>query len=249
VVLSPHFDDAALSCGHLLARADVGVVVTVFAGTPGAYPSPLTNWDARCGFREGDDVVAVRRAEDEGALAALTVKPVTLDFVEAAYRGKARVEASAIAAALEPVLGEHDPTSVAFPLALWHRDHLLVRSAALTLRRADDGRAWIAYGEFPYVWRQDDLAARRVAGLRRRGYRLTPVLAPPSWPVAKSEAIRAYRSQIAGMGLVGHLDRVGEAAEHLWLVRDRPPLAVRAWRWAAYRSGLVRADATGGVGA
>jgi hypothetical protein len=71
VVFSPHFDDAAMGAGHLLLAHPGSTVVTVFAGRPARYPAHPTEWDALGGFRAGDDVVAVRRAEDEAALAVL----------------------------------------------------------------------------------------------------------------------------------------------------------------------------------
>ena len=63
LVISPHFDDAVFSCGHLLAAAPGAVVVTVFGGRPDTYPSPVCPWDADCGFGEESDIVAVRRAK------------------------------------------------------------------------------------------------------------------------------------------------------------------------------------------
>ena len=37
VVVSPHLDDALLSCGELLARCGGASVVTLFAGAPADY--------------------------------------------------------------------------------------------------------------------------------------------------------------------------------------------------------------------
>ena len=54
VVLSPHFDDAAMGAGHLLASYPDTTVVTVLAGPPPAYPDPPSDWDALGGFKAGD---------------------------------------------------------------------------------------------------------------------------------------------------------------------------------------------------
>ena len=56
VVVSPHLDDAVLGCSYLLAAHPGATVVTVFAGRPPEYPSPMERWDAICGFVEGDDI-------------------------------------------------------------------------------------------------------------------------------------------------------------------------------------------------
>ena len=60
VVLSPHFDDAAMGAGEMLihhAGRAATTVITVLAGRPPAYPDPPSDWDALGGFRAGDDVV------------------------------------------------------------------------------------------------------------------------------------------------------------------------------------------------
>ena len=81
VVLSPHFDDAAMGAGELLihhAGRSATTVITVVAGRPPKYPDEATEWDALGGFRAGDDVVAVRREEDRAAMEVLGAKPVWL---------------------------------------------------------------------------------------------------------------------------------------------------------------------------
>src|SRR3954463_7021571 len=69
VVVSPHFDDAVLSAGQLLAKHRGTPVITVMGGqrTGGSYDE-VSWWDALGGFKPGDDVVAARRAEDKAAL-------------------------------------------------------------------------------------------------------------------------------------------------------------------------------------
>ena len=77
-VISPHLDDAALSCSLLLLEHPGSVVVTVFAGGP-PHVDPLSGWDVACNvFRPGDDVIARRRAEDAEACELLKASPVHL---------------------------------------------------------------------------------------------------------------------------------------------------------------------------
>src|SRR4051812_34380588 len=85
VIVSPHLDDAVLSCARLMAVHPGVNVVTVFAGNPPAYPEPQRLWDAQSGFAPGDDVMAARRAEDVAALAVLDATPTHLDFIEHSY--------------------------------------------------------------------------------------------------------------------------------------------------------------------
>ena len=76
VVVSPHFDDAVLGATHLIAGHPGTTVITVLGGRPPAYPEVPTSWDACGGFRAGDDVVALRREEDNAAMAFLEATPV-----------------------------------------------------------------------------------------------------------------------------------------------------------------------------
>ena len=71
VVVQPHFDDAVMGAGYLIAGHPGTTVVTVFGGRPPAYPETPTEWDALGGFKAGDDIVALRRGEDIAALAEL----------------------------------------------------------------------------------------------------------------------------------------------------------------------------------
>ena len=100
LVVSPHLDDAVLSCGHLIARAEEALSITAFAGTPDRYPTPLTAWDSACGFQSGDDIVEKRRVEDARALEILGASARGLDFLDLQYRNGAKPDAKALAAVL-----------------------------------------------------------------------------------------------------------------------------------------------------
>ena len=53
VVVSPHPDDAVLSCGQFLARHPGTTVITVFCGQPVRYPDPPNRWSVLSGFAPG----------------------------------------------------------------------------------------------------------------------------------------------------------------------------------------------------
>ncbi len=72
LVVSPHMDDAVLSCGELIPQLDDCVVMTVFAGAEGVDWSIRRGWDAEnSGIPVGTDVVSLRIAEDDDALSRL----------------------------------------------------------------------------------------------------------------------------------------------------------------------------------
>ena len=128
VVLSPHLDDAVLSCWHLLSGPGELRVINVFAGLPSG---DVGWWDEMTGATDSRVRVRERRAEDRAALAIAGREAVNLDLLEAQYR----VNGSA-PAALEAVLPHLSPDDlVCVPAALRpHRDHELVRGTGLALR-------------------------------------------------------------------------------------------------------------------
>ncbi|HEX6364363.1 MAG TPA: PIG-L family deacetylase, partial [Albitalea sp.] len=147
LVVSPHLDDAVLSCGRRLAAHPGGVVVTVFAGTP-RDGERLTDWDARCGFAGAAQAMAARRDEDRAALARLRARPVWLDFLDAQYGETPALEA--VREALAHVLGEARPDTVLYPLGLFHSDHLLAHEASRLALAAHPRVRALAYEDVPY---------------------------------------------------------------------------------------------------
>lgn len=181
VVLSPHLDDAVLSCGgRLAATAAAGgraLVVTIFAGDDPVSPvNPLAGELRRVWNLPAGEVIAARRGEDLEACRRLGVDALHWRFPEALYR------ASAAGAPLYPTLADlyaepraeeatlRDELAGAIaalpgaglllaPLAVGgHVDHHLARRAA-----EQSGRDVAFYEEFPYVeWKR--LALGRALG-------------------------------------------------------------------------------------
>ena len=116
VVVSPHFDDAALGAAHLLTSYRGSTVVTVFGGRPPAYPAEPTSWDACGGFVAGDDVVALRRLEDVAAMEVLGAVPRWLEFADHQYlKGDERARPDEVAPELGALIRELGPTAVFLP--------------------------------------------------------------------------------------------------------------------------------------
>jgi len=152
VVLSPHFDDAALSLGGTIARATRDRarvdVITVFANDPdseaGAGP-----WDAACGFTTAAEAASVRREEDRHACEFLGAKPLWLPFADFEYE-QAFDDNRLWNALAEVAQGADTVLTPGFPLVA--PDH--ARLTCLLLGRPLPGVRLALYVEQPYAtWR------------------------------------------------------------------------------------------------
>jgi LmbE family N-acetylglucosaminyl deacetylase len=222
VVLSPHFDDAAMGAGHLLATYPDSTVLTVFAGRPPAYPDPPGKWDAAGGFQAGDDVVGVRREEDLRAMEVLGTSHHWLEFSEHAYLAPPdRPTPDQIAPALERALREINPTAVFAPMGLGNPDHVVVHDTALLVRQSLDEVAWFCYEDHGYK-HIPGLLAWRVAKLLRAEPWPTPAIVPLHLDEArKRRAIWSYASQIPPL-----------EQEHALTARMEGPVPEQFWRLA-----------------
>lgn len=146
VVLSPHFDDAALSVAALVRRLERPLaVVTVFGGPP-PDGSPVSWWDATCGFSSPAEAYACRRAEDARACALLEAEQTLLPNPDGPYGTGGPLDGlDALLAGLTP------DTTVLVPLGTNQPDHERVRHQALAaLDRADAPHA-LVYADLPYT--------------------------------------------------------------------------------------------------
>jgi LmbE family N-acetylglucosaminyl deacetylase len=251
LVLSPHLDDAALSCGARIAaaagRGERVVVATFFtADEPAEAPSELAA-DLRRWWRLAPgEVMAARRREDAAALARLAAELVHLGLPEAPYRlaadgrphytelralfgAPAAADAAALGIRLDAALGGLPPGGLTLaPLGVGgHVDHRLLRAAA-----ERSGRELAYYEEFPYVaWKW--LALRR-ALVRPRDWHADTLPVPPALFESKAAAIAAYASQVPAMfrsearlrkQLRRHLRRAG--GERIWRPAGAPPPPAR----------------------
>jgi LmbE family N-acetylglucosaminyl deacetylase len=214
VFLSPHLDDAVLSCGaRIAALATAGRqvrVVTLFAADePERPPSPLAADLRRWWNLPAGGIARARRAEDAAACAALGALAEPWDLPEAPYRLAA--DGSVLYPTLATLYGEVAPSDRALedeiarrlvalgevellaPLGVGgHVDHLLARRAAERL-----GRDLAYYEEFPYVeWKW--LALGRALGRRSR-WSAEVLAVPDELFERKVAAILAYRSQVPAM--------------------------------------------------
>jgi LmbE family N-acetylglucosaminyl deacetylase len=145
VILSPHPDDAVLSLWHLLDGDGDVRIVNVFGGSPDK-PRGDEWWDRLTGAEDSAARMAERHAEDRAALARAGREPVNLRQLDGQYR-----DAEPELGPIVRLIANAAPEGVLLaPAALdRHRDHLIVRAAALALR--DEGRDAALYADVPHA--------------------------------------------------------------------------------------------------
>lgn len=214
--LSPHLDDAALSCGGLIhqqtRQGTAAVVITICAGDPPATSfSPFAEALHARWQLSPTEAVARRRAEDQASVHGLGADARHLGVPDCIYRshpvdGRPLYASEAalfdvlnpvelsladdIARALQAVLADWPDAQVYAPLGIGrHVDHQLTRRAAERL-----GRPLLYYEDYPYAGRASATADWNglAAGLQPKTLALTETdLA------AYCQSVSAYRSQIS----------------------------------------------------
>jgi LmbE family N-acetylglucosaminyl deacetylase len=214
IYLSPHLDDAVLSCGGRIWRqvqaGDRVLVVTVFAGKP-SPDVPLSPFaQALHAAWELVDATAARREEDAAALALLGTESVYWPYTDCIYRRMpdggfpyASEEAlfgdvhSSDEALIAELAGRFralalEPASVIYaPLAVGcHVDHQIVRRAVAGL----EGVTY--YEDYPYAGKPG--AVEGSLGIERWQEEVVPLSSDAL--EAKIAAIACYSSQFITLG-------------------------------------------------
>lgn len=241
--ISPHLDDAALSCGgRIWQQAQAGervLVVTIFAGAP-ALDTPLSPFAQELHARWGlADPIAARREEDAAALALLGAEGVYWPYVDCIYRRAA--EGCFLCDGEEALFGEVHPADGALiaelvarlralarerggtiyaPLAVGrHVDHQVVRRAAEGL---DDV---VYYEDYPYASRPGTTEEALVAGQ----WRAELVSLSQEALEAKIAAIACYDSQLSSLDWADAAEMAAAVRAFAQRTGDGAP-AERYWR-------------------
>lgn len=212
LLLSPHLDDVAFSCGGIAAKlAHAGwrvLVATAFTRSV----HPASGFALECqrdkGLADEIDYMALRRAEDREACRVLGAEQVLLDLPEAPNRGYGSADAlfgpprqdddvaRPLAARLATLLADERPELVLAPQGCGrHVDHLRMIEAVLGLHACGltSSAALGFYRDTPYVIRDPDAAPDvRVAAFAPRDIVVPIDVARPR----KHEAVACYVSQL-----------------------------------------------------
>ncbi len=210
IFISPHFDDAVLSCGGLIwEQTQKGIPVeiwTICAGdAPSGQLSPLAQaCHHQWGIDSAREVVTARRIENEKAAALLGADTVNFSIPDCIYRlspaGESLYPADVfvsinpgekdlvaeIAAALASELLPGDV--VCCPLAIGgHLDHVMARLAVEHL----DCTPWY-YADVPYLFNHPELLPPAIDGLQETLFPISET-GLKAW----QKGIASYATQIA----------------------------------------------------
>jgi LmbE family N-acetylglucosaminyl deacetylase len=215
IYVSPHLDDAALSCGgRIWQQAQAGdrvLVVTVFAGERGA-DSPLSPFAAQMHalWELEGDAPTMRRREDAEALACLGTDAAYWPYLDCIYR---QMDDDFPYASEEALFGEVYPAeeklvdelagrlgglplepggTLYAPMAIGrHVDHQVVHRAAGRI-----GRPVAYYEDYPYA--EDQQAVQEA--LEGLSWRVERVALSEEALEARVAAIARYDSQFITLG-------------------------------------------------
>lgn len=208
VVLSPHLDDAVLSCWHVLTQPGEVTVVNVFSGIP-VDGGHAAWWDRFTGARSSQERMRERLAEDADALSLVGRAAINLGFLDDQYR-RDRQPIEPVVERLAAMAGPR--TRIYAPAALGGvADHEVVRAAAVALLHR--GRDVVLYADLPHAVRAGWPAS--VTGASR-----DPLVDVEAW--WKAEVARSLPG--GGHFEVHALDERAHAAKQMAIRRYRTQL-------------------------
>ncbi|MEQ8672949.1 MAG: PIG-L family deacetylase [Aggregatilineales bacterium] len=220
--LSPHLDDAVLSCGgtiYQLTEQGASVsILTIMAGDP---PDPLPDTpivrDLHQRWKAGENPVAIRRQEDIAAAKILHASAQHREYGDCVYRVHNGV---ALYPSEESLFGEVHPDdslpgslaieaalinyvflnieAIYAPLGVGHHvDHQIIRDWALEIYRRNPTIEMFFYEEYPYT--RDMKAIENAFNFFPAEFNLTSTMAELNKQdvTAKIQAIACHQSQLS----------------------------------------------------
>ena len=252
--LSPHADDAALSCGgHIaqLTRSGERVVIfTVMAGDPPIEfkPTALTE-QLHKEWALGDQPLVGRRAEDERAARVLGTEIKFGPYADAIYRldpktdqplypdrdaifgpvqpGDPVIQAkrAAVVQTLISLFAVQQGDAIHIPLGVGrHVDHQLVREMGKSLMRWRPNNPIYFYEEYPYSRQGQAVIRAALDDLELEVSRMTYPLDPVAID-ARIASIACYRSQLSSFGWTNPVTMATEVRTYIAQIAGE-----REWR-------------------
>lgn len=218
LIISPHLDDAVLSCGRLMAgRPDV-IVASMFTGNPAHPARVLTTYDESSGFPNAGAAMKARREEDYTALGKLRASALHLGMVDGQYDDRPLVERlDPIRDRIGYVLDLVPDAPVLVPVGIAHPDHELVACAAHAELEGSGREAWI-YEELPARVLWPEQALLRMEWWRALWNVEAGFLGTGPLDV-KVDALQSYASQLGPLAVVDeglHASLCPERFHRLW---------------------------------
>lgn len=197
IVLSPHFDDAALSAGQLIAGHHAPTIITVCSSEPRMY-SELTEYDKNCGFESIEEVIPTRRAENHLACRILGAESGEFDLWDNQYGEETqKVHDDRLR---DYLYTKSRDDMVVAPLATKHPDHQKVMEAALEVCRRMKFPLWL-YEELPHRVLWPEAVADTVKKLEDSGIGLEKEFIGDGVMEIKEAAVHCYKSQLWALDL------------------------------------------------
>lgn len=208
LIVSPHFDDAVLSVGQVMAGRPNMTVATVFASPP-RHAAMSTPYDKACGFDSAADAIRGRRAEDLAALGLLDARHRWLKFADHQYQEPA--DEALILEKLTQVVARLSPRLMIGPLGLAHPDHHTTRRVYQRLVATIDVETWI-YEDLPsrVLWPEE--VPEALAWWKGMGHKPELGFIGDGPLSRKQEALACYASQMKILDAL---------SEHAYLVPER----------------------------
>jgi len=214
VILSSHFDDAALSLGGIIQRLSGPVAIVTVHGGPPTEGLPISFWDSDCGFVSPMEAFTVRKDEDARACSLLGAEQVLLPHADNPYLGRGELTSLDVFLATVPPIAD-----IYVPLGTAQPDHARVRDRALQVLSRTMRPEIRVYADLPYSavvpsWGAGStgtaLASATVAGAAYRQIRdqyglevMSEVCLDENEWRRKRNAIFCYASQLGPVANIG----------------------------------------------
>ncbi len=145
IIVSPHFDDAALSAWSIIDNKKVKII-TICAGTPSLNCSISTS-DKKCGFKSPQEAAKIRKTEDIKFCNSLKINSTYLSEVDHPYsKNTSLVE---LENKISNLLSSED--TIYIPLGIGqHPDHVKHRNAIINLKKHIKFNL-VFYADLPYA--------------------------------------------------------------------------------------------------